>query len=262
MAVKRTFITRLMALTLGCIMLMASAPAVRAEATNKKQVNETETKYICQSASKDPIIESITIDNAKKVTGIKSSKKAVIEALDYSVDTKSQTKRIYNPKTGKVENKKINASTVTLYYLIKKTGTATLTYTVGNTTYKRKITVKKYTNPLKSLTVTGVNGDKNICSLLNGSNKAEGLKARTSGNLRIAVMAGNDWRIRRIRFSNTSDSSSSYVNRSLDAKYGGLVGTTLFVSGYDTKNNGALVIDLKNRKNGGTETVEVYINKN
>ena len=50
MAVKRTFITRLMALTLGCIMLMASAPAVRAEATNKKQVNETETKYICQSA--------------------------------------------------------------------------------------------------------------------------------------------------------------------------------------------------------------------
>lgn len=86
------------------------------------------------------------------------------------------------------------------YYYIslkfKKTGTTTVSYKIGKKTYKTKVTVYPYTNPLKKVKMTKVNGNKNISDKLDKSRIASAIKlTKKVENCKLTLEANNGWKI-------------------------------------------------------------------
>lgn len=87
-----------------------------------------------------------------KMSSVKSSNKAVGEVTEIN-------------GTYYFEKDNINNSYCYLYVTGKKAGTTTISYKVGSKTKKTKLTVKKYVNPVKKITLTGVNDGEDFSSL-------------------------------------------------------------------------------------------------
>ncbi|MDO5132225.1 MAG: hypothetical protein Q4D81_04470 [Eubacteriales bacterium] len=77
---------------------------------------------------------------------------------------------------------------------VSKPGVATVSYKIGTKTYKTKAKVLAYTNPAKTVVLTGVNSGKNMASLLASSNSAKQmtLKAKTTG-AKLTVKPATGW---------------------------------------------------------------------
>ena len=88
------------------------------------------------------------------------------------------------------------------YYIqlkIVKTGTATVKYKIGTTQYTMKVKIVPYANPVKSITVTGVNNSKSFAAKTKAqswldNNVSLPLK-ETTKNAKIAVTAASGWKV-------------------------------------------------------------------
>jgi len=69
-----------------------------------------------------------------KITNLKSNKTSVV-------------------KVSKTENTYSGTTSTSIYLTAKKAGTATVSFKYNGKTYKTKVTVKKYTNPVSSITI-------------------------------------------------------------------------------------------------------------
>ena len=107
------------------------------------------------------------------------------------------------------------------YYIgleLKKAGKAKISFKIGSKTYTSTVTVKNYTNPLSSVTVTGVNSGKNIASKLNSSNYCYNLKlTKTTKNAVVKVKPKSGWKVTSINVENSQ------------------TGDTMSISNYGTK---------------------------
>lgn len=156
------------------------------------------------------------------VSGLTKSqtiKKSSVKSSDTSVAAPwylEKTTSAYSYKTDYFdENMKpySNSSSSYGYYIglqLKKNGTSTISFTIGSKTYQSKITVKSYTNPLKTVTMTGVSGGKNIASKLDKSAYNYDLKlTKTTKNAVVTVKPNKGWKIASIEVEN-SDTGDSY----------------------------------------------------
>lgn len=145
---------------------------------------------------------SLSISNLGKsdrFKSIKSSSKSVAE-IYYSEYTNSKysTHTIYTDKN--LKDYKYNSDS---YYgniglKLKKAGKAKISFKIGSKSYSTQVTVKKYTNPAKSITVSGVNSGKNFASKTKNSKNASIKVSKKSSNAKIAVKANKGWKISRI----------------------------------------------------------------
>ena len=86
--------------------------------------------------------------------------------------------------------------TYTIDLSVKKTGTAKIVYYVGNKPHTVNLTItSKYKNPVKSATLSGVNGGKNFALAKDrGDGKLKKLREDVKG-ARLKIEAANGWRL-------------------------------------------------------------------
>lgn len=134
------------------------------------------------------------------MTGSQSLKKANIKSSDSSV-----AKLLSISNTTYKRNDWVNTSTYSdkqgsILLTLKKPGTTTISYKIGSKTYKTKARVRKYVNPLSSLTITGINGGKNIRSIFNKVSDPSYKISKSISNIKIKAKAQDDWYFDDMRF--------------------------------------------------------------
>ncbi len=249
-------VSKILAFAMAAVMTFSISPALTAEAANKTL--PAETLYM---TSKSNGYTSFQIDKLTKVDDVKSSNMAVLKPSGYSIH-KSSYEYFYYSDSNKKFTKSDSASgskyTDFSFYAYKK-GTSTVTIKSGSTTYNKKINVEKYVNPLKSLTISNVNGGKNIA----GKYKSEA-RVRVTGKkadtIKVKATAASNWEITEISISNTDYSTGrsigSYSNRYF--KNGTTSGVNI-LNFYDSGKADVYVYCV-NKKNGGKISINAEIN--
>lgn len=131
-------------------------------------------------------------------------------------------------------------------YNMLKTGTAKIQYKVGRKTYSTTVKVLPYTNPLKSLTVTGVG---NLASRFSKNSSASNLRIKKAqSNALIKCTAASGWKIESIYYYNkkTGISRNIYSNK-------GVSSVTLHAGTLAAKQTGYISVNLTNTKTGGSQ---------
>lgn len=144
-----------------------------------------------------------------------------------------------------------------------KKGTATISYKIGKSTkscktYKTILTVYAYENPIRSLTITGVNNGKNLASAFKTNNYAFETKpvAKNQSNARITVATNKNWKVTSISISKNYDNSYMYISYPQKSARTSL---TLPVGTLKAKRGAYVYVNLYNTKTGGTQNCTYYI---
>ena len=96
---------------------------------------------------------------------------------------------------------------------VSAAGTATVSYKIGSKTYKTTIKVLNYVNPVKSITLTGVNGGKTFASLTKSAvypSKSLTLKSNPKTSA-LKITPASGWKITEVYFND----ETSGVSRSI-----------------------------------------------
>ena len=143
------------------------------------------------------------------------------------------------------------------YYVqlkIVKTGTVTVKYKIGSTQYKMKVKIVPYVNPVKSITVTGVNNSKSFAAKTKSQSWLDNnvrlpLKATTK-NAKIAIKASTGWKVQNVYFRDekTFNTISYYYNSPVTS-------ARIPVGTLNAGRNYGMRVDYFNPKSGFTFTV-------
>ena len=248
---KKT-LKKMMALMIMAAVIMTSAVPTLAAFQYDKNI----TEYFLDSSSiLGPSGERIIVMHGMpgKISNVKSSNKSVVKILSYSnYDNKYN---YFHSSPTALKNSKDSYIT----YQAKKPGSSTISFKVGSKTYKSKIKVLKYVNPLSSLTLTGINDGKSFHEEFNKKTSI-GLKVKKSvSNAKITVKAKKGWVITSLRVSEQShqyyDDDYKSARSSMSLKHIRL-----------RKGNGtsdyytSIGIELMNKSNGGKIYLSLDLN--
>ena len=186
-------IKRLLCVALAVSMLCAAALA------EIELVPESTTMYLNSrnsqtlTATRSIAINGIGLDS--KIVNPKSSKPAVLSIYDLTLNKD----RVENFPGEPVENMR-----ATLHVSLHKPGKSTVSVKVDGKTYRTKLKVAQYVNPVKSFVITSISG-KNLKSQFSTSGSAVGTLASNAkaGQARLTTASG--WIIRKIGFINAED---------------------------------------------------------
>ncbi len=147
------------------------------------QVPNSMTYYLTNK----PYITNLTINGWYKIkkSAVKSSNKKIVEINDVT----------------RVEGK--GGKSTSIMFSIKKPGSSTISFKIDKKKYQTKIYAKKYKNPAKFISITGVKvGDEtNLASLLNKTSSFDKLKLdKTVKNPRIKVTVKKGWKISSLNY--------------------------------------------------------------
>ena len=131
---------------------------------------------------------------------------------------------------------------------IKKAGTAKISFKVGSKTYYSTIKTLPYTNPIKSLTVTGFSGNLASKFKTNSYNAFGVQNKKSQTNAYIKCTAASGWKITNISFYNRKTS----ISRSISCNATPVSSLSLLAGNLSAKQTGNVNIGLKNTKTGGT----------
>lgn len=137
-------------------------------------------------------------------------------------------------------------------YDMLKAGTAKIQYKVGSKTYTTTIKVLPYTNPIKSLTITGVG---NLASRFKTNSSASKLQIKKAQkNALIKCTAASGWKIDSVYFNN----SKTDVSRSISCSKGA-ASVTLHAGNLAAKQTGSIIVNLTNTKTGGQQYCSIQL---
>ncbi len=241
-------IGRIFAAALAFVMIFALTPSLTAEASTLA----AKTVYMT-SATTAPSF-SILASGATKVSNVKSSNSKVVKPSSYNI-SKGNSVDLTNKK-------KSSSNSATVYFQPKKPGKAIVSFKAGKTSYSQKVTVKKYVNPLASLTVSNVNGGKDIHSVFKKSASAPygTLKAKGATKIKVSAKAIKGWEITYINASNSSSNSKGYLytgtyrDFSTKASSASCTLNDTGKKGYSYVN-----VTLRNKKDNGTITISMSL---
>lgn len=235
-------------LALTTLVLLLAAPA-SALTTAKKVVVYLDKKYTWNNNG------WFWIDNLKKgetikAGSVKSSNSKVVKVTGYSYNTNSHTDLENKSSSSKSYSAGVN-------FRALKTGTAKISYTIGKKTYSTTVEVKAFANPLKTLTIPGVNGGKNLAS---GFKNTSDVYNKSFGGGKkgvITLQAASGWKITSCSLysQKTDQETEIYCWTGVSKAYIPLH-TAL------NKNQSYYVsARLENKKTGGTIGVTYYLGK-
>ena len=237
---------------------------VSVKAAEKVSYPEKQVVYQTNKNGGGSVYFSINnIPKGQKVLKVTSSKNSV--AKPYYI---YESNNDYSEKYLDKEMSQYNYSGVSRYAEFGlrafKKGTATISYRIGKSdksykTYKTKLSVYAYENPIESLTITGVNSGKNLASAFKTSNSPyEKTKpvTKNQSNGKITVRGNTNWKITNINFSNDYDNSYMYISYPQNAAKSKV---TLPVGKLKAGKSGYVHINLYNTKTGGTQRCTYHI---
>ncbi len=166
--------------------------------------------------------ESVTLYAAKKDYAVSfdvSDIPAGSEIDVSSVKSSDTSVAVIHDVGSLATNDEYSSGQAMIFLTVKKFGKTTVSYKIGKKTYKTNVTIEKstesskveYPNPLDSITVSGVNGDKNFASKFDKSvvlKKALKLsESQSKGVIKIKTKPG--WNVDSIDFY-SSDKDGQY----------------------------------------------------
>lgn len=154
----------------------------------KDEIYEDELSYVLFPLSKNVSV--------KKVKNVRSSNKKVLEVT-----------RIYNKRVGKKK-------AVVMDVWAKKTGTATVTFKYNTKTYKLRYTIKKASNGLKSVRISGVSGD--YAPKFNAHWYCDVKNKKVPANVKIT--ARPNWKIKKVTVTSMSALDGKTIFKSSKGK--------------------------------------------
>ncbi len=177
--------------------------------------------------------DTIKVKTTKKVKNAKSSKKSVLKL------------------EGTDKFKKYSL----ISFYAKKAGTSKVTYKVGSKTYTTKVTVKNYTNPAKTIMISGVKSGKNIASKFKKANEDDTFKISTTTNkAKLTVQAAKGWKLTEAVFRD-EDTGKNLVEKTYSK---GTSKKKTYSLGKLTKGHTCwAALTFKNTKTSGTQTIYV-----
>lgn len=170
------------------VLITATLPAL----AEIRLVPESVPLYMNSKNGKDyTATRNITIsgiDSDSKITDPKSSKPSVLRIDQLNIE-KTHLEALSGTSYEEISAK--------LSVRLKKPGEATVSVKVNGETYKTKVEVAEYVNPVKSFVITGISG-KNLKSQFNTSGSASGALTSDAKAGQVRLTAANDWKIRKI----------------------------------------------------------------
>jgi hypothetical protein len=254
----KNFKTKLLALVLVLATALGSAPlAVQAAVSAPSEA----TYYL---TSKDDTsygnIYISGLSKSSKVTKIKSSKKSVATLNSYQKSTysnSSTTKYLDSNEADYTSSYKEYSANIGFF--LNKAGTSDITYTIGKKSYTTKITVKDYTNPLKTVEISGLKNGKssNLKGLVDSSAYASPLSLKSEQkDAKIKLATEKNWKITYAElFDNETSTALEMYNYST-----GLSSVTLRPGTLNKGGNYSLYIYMYNEEDGGTLNITYSIN--
>ena len=94
---------------------------------------------------------------------------------------------------------------------VDREGTATVRYSVDGKEYTVYLTIIKYINPLKSVTITGVKNGKNIVDPNSNDYVAVSQSAKTVKKARLKIVTNTDWVLRNVSMADQNTGLYRYV---------------------------------------------------
>ncbi len=236
----KRILSALLVVVLAAGIFVASPPA-DAEAASSLKYDKKVTVYLARKTGKSSKYssDSIKVNTSKSVESVKSSKKSVVGGL------------LVEP----------HGSYSLIDFTGKKAGTSTISFKVDSKTYKTKVTVKKYTNPIKTLKVTGVSSGKNIASKVKKTREANVSLKKTKKNAKLTIKTAKNWKITEVYVTDTTTTSAkTKVNKTY--KKGISKKKTYKLKTLNKNHSYFISLTLKNKKNGGVQYIYYNINNN
>ena len=142
---------------------------------------------------------------------------------------------------------------------VSSAGKATVSYKIGSKSYKTTVKVLNYVNPVKSITLKGVNGSKSFASLTKEAaytSKSLKLTADTkSAVLKVSPTKG--WKITRATFEDETDG----ISRSIYSYNGkGMSSVSLSCGNLKASHTYWISVQFRNSSNGATLSVQYRVN--
>ena len=181
-------IRRLFCVALAVSMLCASALA------EIKLIPESTTMYLNSrngkslTATRDITISGISPDS--KIAAPESSNPSVL-GIDHLTIGREWVESFPGDKA--------EHNSATLSVRLHKPGKSTVSVNVDGETYKTKLKVAQYVNPVKKLVITGISG-KNLKSQFKTSGSTSATLASDTEAGQVILTAAEGWRIRKIGF--------------------------------------------------------------
>ena len=231
-----------MALMIMAAVIMVSAMPALADIN----YSESQTYYMNPSRNSGGSI------SVWGLTGSQSLKKANVKSSAPSV-VKLGSVSNYNNKTDYYNNNNpYTSKSSTIYFSVGKPGTSTISFKIGSKTYKSKVKVLKYVNPLSSLTVTGVNGGKTIHTKFNKKTEVDQKVSKSISNANITVKAKNGWAVTYVNTYNPKTRTNNSISNYTDVSSLTLKNVRI------PKDAGVnLYVTLQNKSNGGNISLEL-----
>ena len=140
----------------------------------------------------------------------------------------------------------------------RKPGSAAVSYKIGKKNYKTKVTVKKYTNPIASIKIDGVNKGKDFASRFKSGSSAESVKVTANKSIaKATIKAKKDWMISQIEYHSTFDALGDSITYS-DIQ--GWSSKTAYIGPLKKGQTTYMTIYMYNKKNGGNLIMNVRFN--
>ncbi|SFB67302.1 hypothetical protein [Butyrivibrio sp. YAB3001] len=245
-------ISRFIACMMAFVLLFAISPAVTSLAAN--EITETRVSYFT-SKNHGTAYHSYSVYNAKKITNIKSSKKAVVEPTGYHLSN-SSSKYTYFDVNGKQTNQSSSSSKYAyVTATVKKAGTAVLTFKDDQKrSYKWTFKVYNYENPVKTFKVArkGVTS-KNYAGYFKDSTSAsKSITIDKNGVVNVDLVANKNWQIKYVSMSNSLNPSDGYESLSYTRSfYNGINKVSFSYPSYKVKGSGSVYVEFQNKQTGG-----------
>ena len=243
---------RILTMALSFIMLFTITPALRAEAATKKLKNKT---IYMQTYS-----YILRVDGIKSVKGVKSSNRKVLVPESFCARRDSYTDTWINDYGVETSDETAEENYACMYFSPKKSGTSNISFTADGKKYSQKVTVKKYVNPLKMLTISNVNEGSDIRGSL-GKTNSVAMDTTAADTVRLTAMAAGGWQITEISFTNKITNDSDICEAGAYGKYTlPRTRASVTVGDYNSSSYGYADITLRNKKNKGEIIISVTLN--
>ncbi|MCR5543805.1 MAG: hypothetical protein K6F55_06605 [Eubacterium sp.] len=190
--IKR-YTKQIIALILAVFLIVSVLPAGNVEAASKIKYEKKTVAYYNEKTTENYAYIYISgLTKKQKVKNVTTSNPAVVtlKSISKSFD---KTKTVKVVKSAYSNTYSSGYSTITLY--VKGVGTATVSYKIGNKTYKTKVTVKKFASPSTSIIITGLNEGKNINSKLDWVNHYCDMDSFDATNSKLTVKTRKGWKL-------------------------------------------------------------------
>ena len=220
-------IRRLFAMAMAAVLAFSISPTINAEAVETVKLGPS--VYYLYAKSSGSHSFSFDIPYAEKITKIKSTDPSIAKPTAYSLLSQNLID----------DNRAFNNGSI--QFTGYKPGKTNIKYYADGKKYVKRIMIKDYVNPLKSLTIN----NKNVTKKLNKS--SYGCKVNAARNMKVKAETRGDWYIQSIEIVRNTISDTLSHSFSMNPKTG-----SLSFSDFGANNSGRIKINLCNMKCGAT----------